>query len=193
MKTSSSSPRSANRSTRMGINHRGSCRPSEHSTIDRFLLFNCFCRTSEEPVSRSLGIQRRRFSESQANLSIRVISDPLLLPTVVSLCYDCLASLLLYDTQYSIGIYGDAMEGRTTNACLLRSVGMLWVHRATLNLLKGTHSVSRRERSDLGTTSRRSLVSNYGTNEPLDTESTQGIYPDISRILFSLGDLADDW
>ncbi len=65
------------------------------------------------------------------------------------------------------------MEGRTTNAGLLRSVRILLVHRAMLNLLEGTHSVSCRDkRSDLGTTSRRSLVSNYGTDEPLDTEST---------------------
>src|SRR5258706_5881231 len=112
MKTSSSSPRSANRSTRMGINCRGSCRRSEHNTINHFLLFHCFRRTLEEPASRTLDVQRRRYSEnlrlitrcsvlgpeSQANLSIRWISDPLLLPTVVSLCYDCLASLSLYDT-----------------------------------------------------------------------------------------------
>ncbi len=82
----------------MSINYRGSCQRSEHKTINRFLLSQCFCRTSEELASRTLDIPRKRFSESQANLSIRGISDPLLLPTVVSLCYDCLANLLLYDT-----------------------------------------------------------------------------------------------
>ena len=184
MKTSSSSPRSVNRSTRMSVNYRGSCRRSEHKTINLFLLSHCFCRTSHEPTSL-------------ANSSIRGISDPLLLPTVVSLCYDCLDNLSLYDTQYSIGACADSeevMEGRTTNAGLLRSVRMLLVHRAMLNLLEGTHSVSRRAtRSDLGTTSCRSSVSSYGIDDSLVTESTQGIYQVISRILFSDGDLAGDW
>ena len=163
MKTSTSSPQ-LNRSTirinygiSYRINYRGSCRRSEHKTINRFLLSHCFCRTSEEPASRSLDIQRKRFSEDPATLSIRGISDPLLLPTVVSLCHDCLASLSLYDTQYSIGACADSEEvmgGRTTNAGLLRSVRMHLVHRAMLNLLEGTHSVSCRDtRSDLGTTS----------------------------------------
>lgn len=100
-------------------------------------------------------------------------------------------------TQFSIGACADSdevMEGRTTNAGLLRSVRMLLVHWAMLNLLEGTHSVSwRNKRSDLGTTSRRSLVSSYGIDEPRDTESTQGIYQNISRIPFSEGDLAGDW
>ena len=86
------------------------------------------------------------------------------------------------------------MEGRTTNAGLLRSVRMLLVHRAILDPLEGSHSVSCRDkRSDLGTTSRRPLVSSYSIDEPRDTESTQGIYQDISRILFCEGDLAGDW
>ncbi len=62
-----------------------------------------------------------------------------------------------------------------------------------LNLLEGTHSVYRRDkRSDLGTTSRRPLVSSHGIDEPFDTESTQGIYQVISRILRD-GNLAGDW
>jgi hypothetical protein len=103
-------------------------------------------------------IRRRRFSESQANPAIRGISDPLLLPNVVSLRYDCLASLSSYDEQFSIGACADSdevIEGRTTNAGLLRSVCVLLVHRALLNLREGTHSrVYRKKGSDVGTTSR---------------------------------------
>jgi len=62
---------------------------------------------SEEPASRSLDIQTNRFSESQAISGIQRISDPAHLPTV-----------------FSIGACADSeevMEGRTTNAGLLRS------------------------------------------------------------------------
>jgi hypothetical protein len=41
--------------------------------------------------------QRKRFSENPENPAIRGISDPLLLPTVVSLRYGCLASVSSYD------------------------------------------------------------------------------------------------
>ena len=62
------------------------------------LLSHRFCRALEEPAPTTLDMQYKRHSESQANSSIRGVSDPLLLPTVVSLRCDCLASLSLHHT-----------------------------------------------------------------------------------------------